>query len=195
MDVFGSGGTGKTQLAMQVSIHAVSEGDHVLFVDTTGAFRPERTLEMLRSNGMSPGLLDNIVVLRTTNVSEQMSSLSKINASEYSLVIIDNVSELFSFEYANADQFLAKNRLLLKHMKGLSTFAIENGVTVILTNAVRTADDRQVESHEKLINMFAHVKIKLEKDAGGRRRCTCSTAFDKVEFSFDILPSGLAVLP
>ncbi len=46
VDIFGGNGTGKTQLLLQLSINSIKNGGHVLYLDTTGEFRPERILEI-----------------------------------------------------------------------------------------------------------------------------------------------------
>lgn len=198
IDVYGPSGIGKTQLAMQVSAHTVSNAGRILFHDTTGTFRPERIREILASNLFSFDLLDNIDVSRITNVAEQVNSVSKIDSSTYSLVVIDNISDLFSFEYFHENQFLEKSKLFLKYMQSLSMFAVENKTTVLMTNVMRAINNKQVENHEKIIDMFTHVKIQLDKidpnDIEKERLCVCSSAFDKTMFSYKIMPAGLAVV-
>ena len=81
-DIFGADGTGKTQLVMQICIHSLQKGGHVFFHDTTGEFRPERMLQIIKTNQLDPKLLDNVKVGRVTNTSEQIQYLSKINESE-----------------------------------------------------------------------------------------------------------------
>ena len=49
VDIFGGNGTGKTQLLLQLSINSVKNGGKVLFLDTTGGFRPERILEIQKN--------------------------------------------------------------------------------------------------------------------------------------------------
>jgi len=193
IDIFGASGTGKSQLVLQTAVHTVSSGKPVLFQDTTGEFRPERMLEMITTNNLEPGTLDSIAVSRITNVSEQMNSLSKIEPENFSCLIIDNISDLFSFEYSNERHFVEKNKLFLKYMKSLSSLSVRNGLTVLLTNAVRDSGGKQIESFEKIVDLFTHVKIKLEND-GGKRRCTCYSAFDQETFGFEMTPSGISVL-
>lgn len=194
IDIFGASGIGKTQLAMQICIHTVSHNNRILFQDTTGAFRPERMLQMLQTNNLPVDLLNNISVLRITNVSEQINSLSRIDPSKYSLIVIDNISDLFSFEYSTEDKFLKKNQLFLKYMRNLSMFAIENKITVLLTNVMRTINNKHIENHETMMNVFTHAKIKLEQ-IDDKYQCTCFTAFEKTRFYFKIKPSGLVSIP
>ena len=98
-DIFGATGTGKTQLTMQISINSLLDGNQVLFQDTTGQFRPERMLDLIKIRNLETNLLDRVKVGRVTNSSEQIQLLSKIKDQDFSLVVIDNVSDLFSFEF------------------------------------------------------------------------------------------------
>lgn len=190
IDVFGPHGTGKTQLALHTAVHTTSRHRPVLFQDTTGAFRPERMLEIIRANGQSPDLLDLVAVSRVTNVSEQINSIAKIDPEDFSLIIIDGISDLFSFEYDAGARLAARNRIFLGYMKRLSRLAVDSGTTVMLTNAVRNIGDRQVESFAKIADLFTHVKVRMEK-AGAVRRCTCYTAFRHSSFDFAIRRGGI----
>ena len=116
-DIFGANGTGKTQLAMQISINSLKQGGKILFLDTTGEFRPERMLEIIKSQNLNSSLLDNVSVGRITNTAEQIQFLSKLTQmNNFSLVVIDNVSDLFSFEYSKKEQTLEKNSSFMKYI-------------------------------------------------------------------------------
>ena len=66
-DVYGSNATGKTQLALQISLNVLKNGGQVLFQDTTNEFRPERLVEMMRKQEISSALLEKIKVGLITN--------------------------------------------------------------------------------------------------------------------------------
>ena len=101
IDIFGGNGTGKTQLVLQLSINSIKNGGNVLFLDTTGGFRPERILEIQKKSNLNINLLDKITVSRITNTSEQINSIKTLQEHNFSLIIIDNVTDLFSYEYKN----------------------------------------------------------------------------------------------
>ena len=107
--ISGQSATGKTQLAFQICLNALNNGKEILFHDTTGEFRPERLVEMMQFQKINPSLLDKIKVNRITNTVEQLQSLSGAALENYSLLIIDNVTDLFSFEYSKKEQFFEKN--------------------------------------------------------------------------------------
>ena len=75
VDIFGGNGTGKTQLLLQLSINSIKNGGNVLYLDTTGGFRPERILEIKKKSNIDFNLLDKITVSRITNTFEQINSI------------------------------------------------------------------------------------------------------------------------
>ena len=113
VDIFGGNGTGKTQLLLQLSINSIKNGGKVLFLDTTGGFRPERILEIQKKSNSNLNLLNNIMVSRITNTSEQINSIKNFKENNFSLIIIDNITDLFSYEYKNNQSIFKKNSLFI----------------------------------------------------------------------------------
>ena len=74
-DIYGANGTGKTQFLLQISLNAIKKQGNVLYLDTTGGFRPERILEMQKNLDLEENVLDKITVSRITNTSEQINSI------------------------------------------------------------------------------------------------------------------------
>lgn len=190
-DIFGASGTGKTQLTMQISINSLLDGNQVLFQDTTGQFRPERMLDLIKIRNLETNLLDRVKVGRVTNSSEQIQFLSKIKDQDFSLVVIDNVSDLFSFEYGKEEQNLEKNVTFMQYMHELSLISIQKKLPIVVTNIIRKIDDLEIENLDKSISMFTHMKIKLLK-TGKKYSCEIFPSFlEKKEFPYQITKEGL----
>jgi len=164
-DIFGENGTGKTQLLLQISINAIREGGNVLYLDTTGGFRPERILEMEKNQNFDFDILDKITVSRVTNTSEQINSIKNLKKVNFSLIAIDNITDLFSYEYKTGNSTFKKNSLFMKHLHDLSSIAITNNIPIVITNMIRNFEDKQVENMRKAIDLFTHIKIKLSKNS------------------------------
>ena len=100
-DIFGFRGSGKTQLALQSSLNLLKTGNTVLFIDTTSEFRPERFLEIVKNRNLDISLLSKLQIARVTNTKEQIDLIQKIKKNDDSIMmlIVDNVTDLFSFEY------------------------------------------------------------------------------------------------
>lgn len=188
-DVFGESGAGKTQLVMQIIANSVLD-NNVFYQDTTGNFRPERLLEMVPSK--DPKFLDKITVSRITNVKEQQSSLDKIKKSDFSLIVIDSVTDLFSFEYPKEEQFLEKTTQFSKYMKRLSQIAFETKIPIIITNMMRKVDQTEQENMESIISLYTHIKIKLAKKQAIYEGQVFLNPIKKNQFSYVITKQGLS---
>jgi len=188
--ISGQSATGKTQLTFQICLNALHSGKDILFQDTTGEFRPERLVEMMQLQKINPSLLDKIKVSRITNTAQQIQCFSKIPLKSYSLVIVDSVTDLFSFEYSKKEQSLEKHISFMKYMQNLSSIAIDGKIPIIITNMVRTINKHEKENLEESISMYTHTKIKLSKNSKGYL-CQVISPFVKKKFQYTITSSGL----
>ena len=188
--ISGQSATGKTQLTFQICLNALHSGKDILFQDTTGEFRPERLVEMMQLQKINPSLLDKIKVSRITNTAQQIQCFSKIPLKSYSLIIVDSVTDLFSFEYSKKEQSLEKHISFMKYMQNLSSIAIDGKIPIIITNMVRTINKHEKENLEESISMYTHTKIKLSKNSNGYL-CQVISPFVKKKFQYTITSSGL----
>tara|TARA_Y100001949_G_scaffold1781_1_gene1485 strand:+ start:75 stop:725 length:651 start_codon:yes stop_codon:yes gene_type:complete len=188
--ISGQSATGKTQLVFQICINALHSGKDILFQDTTGEFRPERLVEMMQLQKINPSLLDKIKVGRITNTAQQIQYLSKTSLKSYSLIIVDSITDLFSFEYSKKEQSLEKHISFMKYMHDLSSIAINDKIPIIITNIVRTINNHEKENLEESISMYTHTKIKLSKNSNGYS-CQVVSPFVNEKFRYTITSGGL----
>tara|TARA_B100000678_G_scaffold142202_1_gene118514 strand:+ start:85 stop:735 length:651 start_codon:yes stop_codon:yes gene_type:complete len=188
--ISGQSATGKTQLVFQICVNALHGGKDILFQDTTGEFRPERLVEMMQLQKINPSLLDKIKVGRITNTAQQIQYLSKASLKNYSLIIVDSVTDLFSFEYSKKEQSLEKHISFMKYMHDLSNIAIHDKIPIIVTNIVRTINKHEKENLEESISMYTHTKIKLSKNSNGYL-CQVISPFVNEKFYYTMNSSGL----
>lgn len=190
-DIFGESGAGKTQLAMQVMVNSLLEGGTIFYQDTTGTFRPERLVDLFKPKGLDSGSLDKVTVGRITNTSEQLNNISKIRESNFSLVIVDNVTDLFSFEYSKEDQTLEKTTQLAKYMKELSKVAFDKKIPIIIINMIRKIAENEHENLGLVVSLFTHVKIKLSKKSPNYEGQVFLSPLKKNQFWYKITKEGL----
>ena len=188
-DIFGENGTGKTQLLLQLAAGSIINGGRVLYMDTTGEFRPERILNIRHIRDSVPDVLDRITVSRITNTSEQIRAVQNLKSGVFSLVVIDNITDLFSYEFRSMVH--EKNTLFMRHMHELSRFSIESRIPVVVTNMIRTFQDREVENMRAAIDPFTHIKIHLSK-AKPSFRGRVWWAMASTDFSYVIHASGVS---
>ena len=188
-DIFGTAGTGKTQLAMQICANAIHE--KIIYHDPGGAFSPKRMVEILRARELDAGLLDNMMIARVTHVAEQVAALDKIPEVRPALVVIDNITDLFSFEYARESSSLEKHVKFMGYMHRLSYLCIKNRVPVVVTNTVRGPVGQERESLDRSISIFTHRKIRLSRH-GARFVAEVLPSFGgKKETTYSIAQEGL----
>lgn len=188
-DIYGAAGTGKTQLVMQIAANCIVSGGSVFFIDTTGKFRPERTLEILQ--GIDPeALLDSLYVLRVTSTSEQSAALSTLYSQRPDLVIIDSASDLYSFEYGREAQSPMKNSLFMEYMHSLSNVALSLNIPVVITNMIREFDSIERENMQPAIRQFTHARIRLSK-VESHYMGTLTLPRKTIEFTYDLGTAGL----
>lgn len=190
VDIFGGNGTGKTQLLLQLSINSIKDGGKVLFLDTTGGFRPERILEIQKKSHSNINFLNNIIVSRITNTSEQINSIKNFEEKNFSLIVIDNITDLFSYEYKNNQSIFKKNSLFMKYMHELSSYAVTHKIPIVVTNMIRNSNEQEVENMSAAIDLFIHVKIHLFKNLSIYNG-EISSPFNKETFSYTITSSGV----
>ena len=191
VDIFGENGTGKTLLLLQLLINSIKNGGNVLYLDTTGGFRPERIIEIQKEYEIEINLLEKITVSRITNTSEQIKSVNNIISNNFSLIVIDNITDLFSYEYQNDESTFKKNSLFMKYMHNLSNFAITKKIPIIITNMIRTRDDKVIENMQNAIDPFTHIKIHLTKNSS-KFHGQIYWALKKENFSYTITKKGLS---
>ncbi|QMU55492.1 MAG: AAA family ATPase [Nitrosopumilus sp.] len=191
VDIFGETGTGKTLLLLQLSINSIKNGGNVLYLDTTGGFRPERILEIQKESEIRINLLEKIMVSRITNTSEQIKSLKNLEKNDFSLIVIDNITDLFSYEYQNDESSFEKNSIFMKYMHELSKFAITKKIPIVMTNMVRNIEGRETENMKSAIDPFTHIKIHLFKNQS-KLTGTVYWALKQNSFSYTINKIGIS---
>ena len=83
VDIYGGNATGKTLLMLQLAVNSIKNGGKVLYVDTTGGFRPERVMAIQKASGINFDVLGKITVSRVTNTFEQINSLKNLKCGTF----------------------------------------------------------------------------------------------------------------
>ena len=190
-EISGLRGTGKTQLALQFAIEPLSNNKKILFIDTTVEFRPERFLQMIQSRNLSPSLLENLHVSRVTDTQKQIEVLKSFEKDSFSLLIIDNVTDLFSFEYSKKEHLIEKNLNFGNYMINLSKLALSKNMPIIITNQILSYDEKNYERMHAQLENYVHQKIQLEK-IKNNYTCKVITPFiQETKFDYKITNSGI----
>ena len=179
-------------MALQISLNLLKDEKTVLFVDTTGEFRPERLLEILKDRNLDNLLLNRLKIARVTNTQEQIDLIQKIkNTNDVAMLIIDNVADLFSFEYSKKEQFNLQYQKFMNYMHDLAQLAINKKIPIVITNQLMSANDTEYEKMNKSISNYTHQKIKLEKQGDHYQATIISPFSQKIRFFYKIKKMGL----
>ena len=190
-EISGLRGTGKTQLALQFAIEPLSNNKKILFIDTTVEFRPERFLQMIQSRNLPTSLLENLHVSRVTDTQKQIEVLKSFEKDSFSLLIIDNVTDLFSFEYSKKEHLIEKNLNFGNYMINLSKLALSKNMPIIITNQILSYNEKNYERMHAQLENYVHQKIQLEK-IKNNYTCKVITPFiQETKFDYKITNSGI----
>ena len=148
--------------------------------------------EIVKNRNLDIALLENLKIIRVTNTNEQIKSLEKVNdLQKLSLLIIDNIADLFSFEYSKKEQFMLKYSSFMKYMHRLSMIALEKRIPIIVTNQLLRKKETEYEKLDFVIKNFTHQQIKLEKIKNYYQGEVSHPFIKKQKFSYSFGPTGV----
>jgi DNA repair protein RadA len=209
-ELFGRYGSGKTQLALQLSVNVQLpkkkgglEGT-AIFIDTENTFRPERIQQMAEFLGVDPKeSLKNIQVARAYNSDHQMLLAEKaadlVEEHNTRLVVMDSLTAHFRAEYTGrgtlADRQQKLNRLLHILQRKL---ADPYNIAVVVTNQVMARPDimfgdptEPIGGH--IVGHTATYRLYLRKSKGDKRiaRLIDSPCMPEGECVFQVTTDGV----
>jgi len=147
-EAYGAFGSGKTQLALTLSVNAQLPKDKggiegkSVYIDTEGTFRPERIKQLAEGLGADPEkVLKNILVARAFNSDHQVLLLDKISemikeGEPIKLVIIDSLTAHFRAEFAGRGQLADRQQKLNRYLHNLMKLTEQHNLAVFVTNQV-----------------------------------------------------------
>ncbi|MEM3437557.1 MAG: hypothetical protein QXP55_03355, partial [Nitrososphaerales archaeon] len=139
-DFFGASKTGKTQICFQLCVNLqLLEGENgVVFVDSSGTFRPERIMEMAKNINLKKDVFDRIMIVRARSVKEQLEVPKRLKNAPFNvrLLIIDTLTDNFILEYQGEERIIERQAKLAKHLHDLRSLAIKDDIAVVVTNTV-----------------------------------------------------------
>ena len=169
-DLFGPNSSGKSQILFQIAVNTSIKKQKILFIDSSGNFRPERIVQLSHAKKQeSKNILDNIYTSRCNSLDSQLETISKIEQfiknNNITCVMIDDITRNFT-----EHQFELKNEMmdiLIEYVRELSNLAWNKNIAIIITNTVRARIDdsnmKERETYDFLINRLIHLKVSLKR--------------------------------
>lgn len=204
-DIFGENGSGKSQFCFTICANLLkTTSEKIIFIDTTGNFRPERIVEILNVDD-SNGFLDRIEYIRVFSIFAQFNALEKIDLLNPRLVIVDTATSVIAAESQGA----ARHLILMKFLHKLAHHAIRNNCAVIITNSIRekisspevremktSKTGSQIEFMDKSTSISVHIKLRFEIINFDKKiyRMSYAQPFLKHSIFFTINISGISSL-
>ena len=133
-NIFGESGSGKSQFCFSICANLLkkNEDSKIIFIDTSGNFRPERILDITNKHTLNK-ILHNIHYIRPYSIKDQFDAIKKIYEIQPKLVIIDTITSLIAIESKN----ISRHLILMKFIHQLAHIAINNNCAIVTTNMVR----------------------------------------------------------
>ena len=164
-NIFGESGSGKSQFCFSICANALKKYKDVklIFIDTSGNFRPERILDITDDHNLDK-ILYNIHYIRPYSIKDQFEAIKKIYEIKPKLVIIDTLTSLISLETKN----ISRHLILMKFLHELAHNAINNNCAIVTTNMVRNIIYEN-GVYKTINNTEEHKKnIKLQREFMGK---------------------------
>lgn len=178
--IFGPPGSGKTNIALQLSVEVSKSGKKVIFLDSEGGISVDRIKQIAKDS--FDEVANNIIILEPTTFEEQSDDLIiaetwlKDNKDEVELIIIDSAVALYRIEDRASSKL---NKELGKQMGQLARMARKYNIAVILTNQIYSAFSDEDNNEDvkavggTILQYWSKVVIQLAKsDIIGQRVAT-----------------------
>lgn len=208
-ECFGEWGSGKSQIAMQLSVNVqlpVEKGGFgggALVVDCEHTFRPERVVQMAQAKGLDPAkVLKNIIIAKAYTSDDQMliaeQAQEMIGDKNIKLVIVDSLTSLFRSEFTGRGTLAGRQQKLNRHLSTLHKLADINNIAVYVTNQVMANPGlmfgdptRPIGGH--ILGHSATFRIYLRKSKAEKRiaRLVDSPSLPEGEAVFKVTPDGI----
>jgi len=155
-EIYGEGGTGKTNICIQAAKSCVEEGKKVLYIDTEGISK-KRLLQVFKDKKK----LEKILFFFPFSLKEQEEMVEKAVKIDAGLIILDSANLFYRLEMhddeANATRSLTKQLVLLQ------IEARKKNIPVIITSQLYSAGDDIKPFAGRSMDHIAKTIIKLEK--------------------------------
>jgi len=162
-EVYGEGGTGKTNICIQLARNCASEGKKVIFIDTEGVSM-ERIFQIC---GEDKKIVEKILLFSPYSFKEQEEMVGKAVRIDSGLIIVDSMNLYYRLEMEN-DEGTA-TRSLTRQLVNLQIEARKRNIPVVITAQVYSVGDEVKPFGGRSIDHMVKTVIRLEKTGEKRK--------------------------
>jgi len=171
--VFGEGGSGKTNLALQCAREAALRGKRVAYVDTEGV----SSVRLEQVFGGRSALAEEVLFFTPFTIEEQERLVQNATrVPELGLVVVDSINMHYRLHIdGGADAESEAARSLYRQLHHLTGFARQQHVPVLVTGQVYGGEDTTQPFARRVMEHLVKALVRFEKrgdGSGGSRRAT-----------------------
>lgn len=163
-EVYGAGGTGKTNLCIQAARAAASRGDKVVFVDTEGVSQTR----MSQVFGESKKLMEKLLLFNPYSIEEQETMVEKALKINAGLILIDSINLYYRLGIESEEG--AATRSLTRQLVSLQVIARKKNIPVLITAQVYSTGEEVKPFGGRCIDHMAKTVVRLEKIENGEKK-------------------------
>ncbi len=169
--VFGEGGSGKTNLALQCAREAAREGGRVAYVDTEGV-SPFRLRQVF--DGLGPEVPERLLFFTPYSIEEQERMVQNVTrVPGLGLVVVDSINMHYRLHIDGGDDMEREAaRSLYKQLHTLTGFARQNHVPILVTGQVYGEEDATQPFARRVMEHLVKALVRFEKRPDGTRKAT-----------------------
>lgn len=167
--VFGSPSSGKSNIALALSVNVAKNNRKVIYIDTEGGISIDRIKQI--AGPYFPNVANNIIVFEPTDFLEQTETLRSIDVwlrkhhEEVDLIVLDSAVALYRVDDMKSYKL---SKELRKQIQLLSNIARKYDIAVVITNQIYNAFDDEGNNEVKavggdILEYISKVIIKLER--------------------------------
>lgn len=168
--IFGEGGSGKTNFALQCARETLLAGKRVAYVDTEGV-SATRLQQVFDGH---EGLEDKLLFFTPYTIQEQERFVKKATLlPDLGLVVIDSINMHYRLFIDGGDDMEKEaSRSLYGQLHHLTQFARQHSVPVLVTGQVYGGEDNTLPFARRTMEHMVKAMVRFGKRPNGGRRAT-----------------------
>ena len=168
--VFGEGGSGKTNLALQCARQATAAGLRVAYVDTEGV-SPHR-LEQVFAGGPRADS-DRILFFTPFTIREQEQMVAKTALlRDVGLIVVDSINMHYRLHIDGKETEREASASLFKQLHHLTGHARKHRIPVLVTGQVYGGEDETQPFARRVMEHMVKALVRFQKKPDGGRKAT-----------------------